>query len=229
MSRRVEFSDDEFYHVFNRGTEKRNIFTRRSDYERFLALLYACNGTEPVRFDYTAQTQYGPTLLEYALQQKRGTELVDICAYCIMPNHFHLLLRQRSEGGISKFMQKVVTGYTMYFNKRNERTGVLFQGKFKAVHADTDRYLKYLISYIHLNPSKLIDPNWATKRTVPKQDMEQHLAQYAYSSYQDYLGSSRKESSVLNRDAFPVYFESPREFKKEMLEWIEFGEGLTNL
>lgn len=224
MSRNIELSDDEFYHIYNRGTEKRTIFTRKSDYERFIALLYACNGTESVRLDNNGIIQQGRTLLDYALKQKRGDPLVDICAYCIMPNHFHLLLRQRTEGGISKFMQKLVTGYTMYFNKRNDRSGVLFQGKYKAAHADTDRYLKYLIAYIHLNPVSLVDRDWRTKRTMSSQDMEKHLRSYAYSSYSDYVNDARPETQLLNQSALPVYFETPEDFRRDMNEWITFAD-----
>ncbi len=225
MTRRVEFGDEEFYHVFNRGTEKRNVFTRKSDYERFVALLYACNREESVRLDGGSKLQ-GRTLLDYVLSQKSNQPLVDVCAYCVMPNHFHLLLRQRVDGGISKFMQKLITGYTMYFNKRNDRSGVLFQGKYKAVHADSDRYLKYLIAYIHLNPAKLIDSTWREKRTVSKLEMEAHLAGYQYSSYQDYLDGQRAESKILNKTSLPLYFESPADFKREMYEWIELREAL---
>ena len=77
-----------------------------------------------------------------------------------MPNHFHILVKEKIENGISKFMGKLTTGYSMYFNKRYDRTGSLFQGVFKSVHADSDEYLKYLFAYIHLNPIKLINPEW---------------------------------------------------------------------
>jgi len=91
----------------------------------------------------------------------RGEQLVNIVTYCLMSNHFHLLIYEKTEGGISKFMQKVTTAYTMYFNKSKQRTGALFQGKFKAKHASiNDNYLKYLVAYIHLNPIKLIDAQW---------------------------------------------------------------------
>src|SRR3989344_2009952 len=127
MARTFAFAPGEFYHIYNRGTDKRNIFTSRADRDRFLALLYLANQDEPV--DLKLQ---GSTLLE--IVERSGMPLVEIAAYCLMPNHFHLLVRELEEGGISKFMQKLTTGYTMFFNKKYERSGSLFQGRFKATH-----------------------------------------------------------------------------------------------
>src|SRR5690606_36166474 len=90
----------------------------------------------------------------------RGKTLVEIGAYCLMPNHFHILLKSKEDDGISKFMNKLGTSYSMYFNRRYERTGILFQGRYKAKHVESDEYLKYLFSYSHLNPIKIIDPSW---------------------------------------------------------------------
>lgn len=201
------------------------MFTRKADYERFVALLYACNRTESVRLDNGSGLQ-GRTLLKYVLSQPKKDGLVDICAYCIMPNHFHLLLREQVEGGISKFMQKLITGYTMYFNKRYDRTGVLFQGKYKAVHADTDTYLKYLLAYIHLNPVKLFDPGRQPKTAASRKDLGERLEKYAYSSYPDYLLNERDEGLILNKEAFPAFFESPASLRRDMAEWIELAKEI---
>jgi putative transposase len=154
MQRSFHFAPREFYHLYNRGTEKRKIFLCRADYARFLALLYLANQETPTVLKIQGRT------LEELVEERSGTPLVEIATYCLMPNHFHLLVRGVEEGGVGKFMQKLTTGYTMYFNKKNERTGTLFQGRYKATHVADDRYLRYLISYIHLNPIKLIEPKW---------------------------------------------------------------------
>ena len=154
MTRQIIIAPEEFYHVYNRGVEKRKAFLSRADYERFVALLYLANQTEPADLKYQ-----GVSIVEIT-EDRAGEPLVEIVAYCLMPNHFHLLLREKIEGGIARFMQKLTTGYTMYFNKRNERSGALFQGTYKASHVHDDRYFRYLISYIHLNLVKLIDPLW---------------------------------------------------------------------
>lgn len=221
MARNISIAPDEFYHLYNRGTEKRNIFSIEADRERFLALLYLCNAIEPVRIN-NIKRQQGLTLLELLPEIDRDETLVDICAYCLMPNHFHLLVREKEEAGISRFMQKLTTGYTMYFNKRHEHSGALFQGTYKATHADEDRYLKYLVSYIHLNPIKLVDPLWKENGIRDKKSAERYLHDYRCSSYPDYLGTPRIESMILNKDTLPDYFKDKRDIETEIADWLEY-------
>src|SRR3989344_8713263 len=102
MGRSIKFIPGEIYHIYNRGTEKRNIFSSRRDYERFLALLYLSNGEIPVH----SQLQ-GSTLKEVQ-KNDQGKKLVEIIAYCLMPNHFHLLVSEKNQNGISRFMQKLI-------------------------------------------------------------------------------------------------------------------------
>ena len=156
-------------------------------------------------------------------REQLGEPLVSISAYCLMPNHFHLLIREIRDGGISKFMQKLTTAYTMYFNIKNERTGALLEGGFKARHADTDEYLKYLISYIHLNPVKLIDPKWKEEGIADTQHAKTYLEQYPYSSYLDYLGKERVQGKILDRASLPEYFESVKDFESNLAEWLNYN------
>lgn len=213
--RRIEIAPNEFYHIYNRGTEKRDIFLMPNDYDRFLALMYLCNSLQPV--DLKLQ---GSTLYEVC-NIARGATLIDICAYCLMPNHFHLIIREKTDGGASRFMQKISTAYTMYFNKLNERSGALFQGRFKARHADTDDYLSYLIAYVHLNPVKLIEPLWKETGIKDQVVAEQYLKHYRYSSYLDYLGVRRIENALLTTSALPQYFEAPKDFESNILYWLQ--------
>lgn len=217
MTRNFSFAPGEFYHIYNRGTEKRNIFMSRADRDRFLTLLYLANQNDPV--DLKLQ---GSTLLEIT-EQRSGNPLVEIVAYCLMPNHFHLLIRESGEGGISRLMQKLTTGYTMYFNKKHERNGSLFQGRFKATHVADDRYMRYLISYIHLNPVKLIEPKWKESGIMDKARAEHHLETYAESSYLDYLGKKRPEEIILSREALPEYFSSGIDFQTFVTEWLTYS------
>lgn len=220
MTRSLTFASGEFYHIYNRGTEKRNIFQSSRDYQRFLCLLYICNGGIPVDLKLQGST------LEDLRQINREEKLIEIAAYCLMPNHFHLLIYEKEEGGISKFMQKLTTAYTMYFNKRYKRTGALFQGKFKARHASaSDNYLKYLMAYIHLNPVKLIDREWREKGIKNKKQAEDFLSRYNYSSYLDFLQNDRTEKIILNKEILPEYFESGSESLKEnIFEWLEYAQ-----
>src|SRR3989344_3251058 len=119
-------------------------------------------------------------------------------------------------------MEKLLTGYAMYFNKKYERVGPLFQGTFKAEHADRDEYLKYLFAYIHLNPVKFIEPRWKERGIHDKRRAEQYLKQYRYSSYLDYIGFERGEHIILAKDEAPDYFANTYEFKDFIDDWLMF-------
>ncbi len=214
--RKVSFVKGEYYHIYNRGNSKQLIFRDKRDYARFLGLLFACNSSENFKIDNLNKN-------ESLFNASRGDNLVYIGAYCLMPNHFHILLMDRGEGNISKFMQKLITAYVMYFNKKYQRSGGLFEGKFKAEHAGTDQYLKYIFSYIHLNPVKLVESKWKEIGIQNRPKVLKFLEQYIYSSYLDYLGMERIEKIILNTSAFPGYFLSKKDFQKEIFEWINFS------
>lgn len=149
------------------------------------------------------------------LSERRVPErklLVDILAFCLMDNHFHLLLRQRKERGIVTFMQKLGTGYTNYFNKKYTRVGSLFQGRFKAVLLEKESHFLYLPFYIHANPLAVLAPS---ERANPEKAL-QFLASYRWSSYPDYIGK-KNVPSVTSRDFLWKSLGGPAEHKKEML------------
>lgn len=215
MTRKFNFSVEEYYHIYNRGTDKRLIFLDEDDRQRFSKLLYLCNSERNIVFrDVPIGLAYG---------YSRGDTFVDIGAYCLMPNHFHLLVREKKEGGISFFMQKISTAYSMYFNTKYGRSGGLFEGPFRATHADSDEYLKYLFSYIHLNPVKIIDSKWKENGISDREKAKQYVMDYRHSSYLDYMGIKREENSILNKNAFPDYFESIKEFSQTVEEWLSFN------
>jgi putative transposase len=175
--RKVPFATEEFYHVYNRGNSRKTIYQTASDYNRFISLLYLANGSSAIDLREIKEDE----LFEFA----RGEQLVAIGAYCLMPNHFHILLTPLVEDGVVIFMRKLATGYSMYFNKKHHRTGSLFEGRFQSEHVDSDNYLKYLFSYIHLNPVKLLQPDWQQQGIVNLQDTFTYLDTYRYSSYID--------------------------------------------
>lgn len=215
--RKVPFVSGEYYHIYNRGNSKQTIFHDQSDYYRFIKLLFLSNGKESFKIHLLQNDIYN---------FDRGKPLVDVGVYCLMPNHFHLLLTQPDHGSISKFMQKLSTGYSMYYNNKYERTGTLFEGKFKSEHADDDDYLKYLFSYIHLNPVKLIDKDWKEKGIKNKSQALKFLEQYVFSSYQDYLGYDRKQRKIVNPEAFPDYFPTQGLFKEEIFNWLSYKDKI---
>lgn len=217
MGRKFSFAIDEYYHIYNRGTDKRTVFLDEEDWERFSALLYLCNSDRNIVFrDIPIGLAYG---------YERGETLVDIGAYCLMPNHFHILVREKVQNGISLFMQKFSTAYSMYFNNKYKRTGGLFEGPFRAKHTDSDNYLKYLFSYIHLNPVKIIDPEWKENGITDRKKSKQYIADYPYSSYLDYMGMEREGNKILNKEAFPQYFENFKEFEQFIDEWLAFKDS----
>ncbi len=208
----------EYYHIYNRGNGKNTIFHDDEDYKRFAGLMYVCNQKENFKSDNLNKNQG-------LLSIDQIDPLVAIGAYCIMPNHFHILITQLENGSIPVFMQKLGTAYVMYYNKKYKRTGSLFEGKFKAEYIDTNNYLKYIYSYIHLNPLKLIDKNWKTSGLVSKENSSDFLKKYKYSSFSDYFDpNSRKEYKLINKKLFPDYFSTKSEFLSEIRDWFDFRE-----
>lgn len=215
--RKISFAANEYYHLYNRGNSKQKIFHDKEDYFRFMSLLYACNSKNNFKVSNLNKN-------ETPYDFERGENIISIGAYCLMPNHFHILIKEIDNGGISKFMQKLSTAYSMYYNKKYKRTGGLFEGKFKSQHANNDRYLKYLFSYIHLNPVKIINNKWKEKGIENKSEVLEHLKHYEYSSYLDYLEIYRIQDIILNKKSFPEYFLSKHVFLKEIFTWLGYSE-----
>lgn len=212
MERFMTFAPGEYYHVYNRGVNKQEIFKERAHYERLMKLLYVANGDKPYIFREIERLPLGKV--------ERGKPLVAIGAYVLMPNHFHILIKETKEGGLSTFMAKLGTGYSAYFNKKEKRVGHLFQSNFKARHARHDEYLKYLFAYIHLNPVKLIDPEWKERGVSDPEKARKYLEAYRYSSYPEFTGKKRDEAAILTPDEFPGYFRSTIEFRDLLDEWM---------
>ena len=218
---RNSFAPGEFYHLYSRGIEKRSVFMDGKDHERFIRLLFFCNGTKPV-----SMKSLGKKVSFLDHLNKKGDRLVDVGAYCLMPNHFHILIRDRG-GSVTTFMRKLMTAYTMYFNKKYERTGRLFESSFKSTHIGYDEYLKYLFAYIHLNPLKLINSKWREEGFQGKASSRNLLEGYVFSSFKDYCGESRNETAILNKEAFPEYFSDIKDFTSYLDDWMDFTPEVT--
>jgi len=223
MERKFEFSIDEFYHIYSRGVDKRVIFDDHNDRQRFIKLLFLCNHSQPIVFRDTVRDTSLIDIFDFPADQT----LVDIGAYCLMTNHFHLLLHEKKENGISTFMLKLLTAYSSYYNKKHGRKGKLYDGEFKARHLDEDRYLEYVYYYIHLNPVKIIFPNWKEEDGVLDVDKAQKFIEnYKYSSYDDYIGRERREIKILNKSVFPDYFEGKDDFGQMFSSWLNYRDEL---
>ncbi len=202
----------EYYHIYNRGNSKKQIFHDSYDYEYFLTLLNLMNTTERRKTVF---------IKSYNDPKKEKELIVSIGAYVLMPNHFHILIKQEHEEGITSFVQKLLTAYVMHYNKKYKHTGSLFEGRFKSKYVGEDRYLKYLFAYIHLNCLKILDSEWKKKATISTKEKINFLINYKWSSFNEYY---KDKEIVINRKAFPKYFPSSKDFMKEIFSWIIFDD-----
>lgn len=200
MATRTQFEVGEWYHCFNRGIEKRTTFEDPRDYERFLSLLYLANDTVPI----TLFNEKNLSLTD-ALMSRRKETIVTVGAYCLMPNHYHLVLREESERGISTFMQKIGTAYAMYFNTKNKRTGNLFMKPFRSKHISDDRYFQQVVEYVHFNPAELFEPEWKQGEIRDSASLKKNLLTYPYGSLKDFTDKSLITREILGQEVFNVY------------------------
>ncbi len=210
---REPFVTGEFYHVFNRGVDKRKIFSDKADAGRFLKSIIEFNTEEPIG------SLYEKTFATKLRKREKEKQIVDIVCYCLNPNHYHFILRQLIDGGISEFMKRLGIGYTRYFNIRQKRSGVLFQGKFKSKRIITNEYLLYVSAYVNLNNRvhRLGDP-------ISKSS----------SSWDEYIKGSRE--GVCKKDIILDQFKNISEYKefaeealKNILERKELAKELEDL
>ncbi|MDO8566512.1 MAG: transposase [Candidatus Moranbacteria bacterium] len=158
--RKIPFAIGEYYHIYNRGTDKRIIFSEEADVDRFLQSIEEFNTPDPIGSIYEhsfLKTKTKNKTNKASPQSSLGSptpkegRLVNFVAYCVNPNHYHFILQPVLNKGVEKFMQRLGTGYTNYFNTKYERTGALFQGRFKSVHIDSNEYLLHVSAYVNLN------------------------------------------------------------------------------
>ena len=150
-SRKASLENNELYHIYNRGVDKRKIFSDKKDLLRFFESLKEFNTQEPIGSLYEKKYERKNHFGGSTPKKEVGEKLVSVIAFCLNPNHFHFILKQNIDKGIEKLMHKIGTGYTGYFNIKNKRSGSLFQGRFKSKHIDNNEHLLYLSAYVNLN------------------------------------------------------------------------------
>lgn len=184
----------ETYHVFNRGAHKENIYTCDDDYRRFQIGLHLANHSQPVALRGVIGTKkYREPFSGYPADKT----LVDVLGYSLMPNHFHLILRQKLDNGITLFLRKLSVGYSMYFNLKYGHSGTLFQGPFKSNHIDSEPYFQWIFAYVHLNAVALAEPKWEEKRVENPAQAWEYLKGYEHSSFYDFYSATRPERAIL--------------------------------
>jgi len=224
-TRKVPFENGEFYHVYNRGVDKRVVFEDLSDSRRFLRSMVAFNDEYPAGSLFLhdrLRNNSGSTATALKTEEETKKPLVNIVAYCLNPNHFHLLLEQVSDGGVSEFMRRVSGGYTWYFNNKYGRTGSLFQGRFKSVYVESNEYLLHVSVYVNLN-----------SRVHSCSDSGSTATAVSLSSWSEYMVTSDcgQEDDICKKDDVLNQFRDQREYRKfaEHSLWgIREGRGLLS-
>ena len=192
----------DLYHALNRGVDKRIIFLDTQDFARFVHDMYAFNDTK--RADNL--TRSFKTMGRTQSTSKRNL-LVVIHGWCLMKNHYHILLSELKKGGMVKFMRKLNIGYAKYFNEKYKRSGTLFQGRTKKILIERDAHFLHILHYIHLNPLDYLPGarEWRKRHIKNANQALAHLSNYRWSSYKDYCGIPNF-SSVINTKFFNEVF-----------------------
>jgi len=207
----------EYYHIFNRGVNKQPIFFNVRDYRRAVdQMRFYSYSTKKPKYSRFLTFSVTRRLSILSLLEKDNKKLVEIICYCLMPNHFHLLLRQKEDGGISNYMRLVQNSYTRYVNTAHDRTGPLLQGQFKAVRIEDNSQLLHLSRYIHLNPytSYIV-------KDIPS------LTTYTFSSFLEFQNKAIKP--ICNKDIILTQFSKDTSYNKFVEEYAAYQRTLSQI
>lgn len=217
MKRKHPFIIGKIYHIYDRGVDKRFICNQDADRWRFLQGLCLFNDVKSAtNILWQLQKTRGRLTLnvlkDYLIAQGSDRKpLVRILAYCIKKNHYHLIVEEIQEGGISKFMKKLNQGYARYFNNKYGRVGHLWQDKFQSVLVDNERYLLYLLVYVNvLNPAGLVEPNWKEEGIKDIKKILEFCETYLWSTHQEYLG--KRGSIIIDKGIFKKLLPTPQDY-----------------
>jgi len=203
---------NDIYHVLSRGVDKRKIFLNKQDYFRFVHNLFVLNNQDVV---YTTHYNKTVDLRCPQIQKKPRKLLVNIHVFCLMPNHYHLLLSPRIEDGIPRFMKKINMAYAKYFNQKYNRKGTLFESRYKSIEVINESHFYYLPYYIHFNPLDLKFSEWRKGELKDYKEATKLLENYYWSSHLDYMGK-KNFPSVTNRKFLLEVFNGEEGYKKSI-------------
>ena len=212
--------DLQLIHVLNRGVDKRNIFLDDQDRFRFIHDLFEFNNQEKVNNVFHSFHKYNNDIECHYIKKPARKLLVQVHAFCLMPNHYHLLLSRKIDTGISQFMQKLNMGYSKYFNEKYKRTGTLFEGRYKSVTIIDETHFNHIPYYIHLNPLDLIAPEWRKNELKDYKKALDFLNSYRWSSHLDYLGK-KNFPSITQRGSLLEIFGSSEGYEKNIKQWLK--------
>lgn len=214
-------------HIVNRGVDKRVIFNDDQDHLRFIHDMFEFNDEESTNSTWykfkKSNNQEISVIARRNIEKTPRKLLVDILAFCLMPNHYHLLLTPRKENAVPKFMKKLNMGYARYFNEKYERSGALFEGRYRSVDITEQAHFLYVPFYIHLNPLDLHTPSWRNGVIKDSGAALSFLENYRWSSFPDYVGK-KNFPSITSREFLSEFFEGTEKYKKDMLDWLKERE-----
>lgn len=217
----------EIVHALNRGVDKRKIFLDTQDHFRFIHDLFEFNDVNSVnttfyifKRKYDDDNDVGRRKIKKERKPKKKKMLVDILAFCLMPNHYHLILTPRVQNGIALFVKKLNGGYAKYFNIKYKRSGALFQGKYKRIVVKNEAHFIHLPYYIHLNPLDLISPEWRERKIDNLAKAIKFLNSYRWSSHLDYAGE-KNFPSITQREFLLEFFDGHEQYKRGIEEWLK--------
>ncbi|MBU2545046.1 transposase [Patescibacteria group bacterium] len=217
--------NDEVYHVVLRRIEDELLFKGVDDYYRGIFSIYEFNTTKPViiRERRKIREQIKKENRDPVSVIDERDRLVDVLTFCLMPNHIHLLLRQRKDGGITKYINKIGAGYPAYFKQKHglTRKGYFFQGRFVAVHVKDNKQLTTVFVYIHANPISLIQPKWKETGIYNPDEVIKFLEEYRWSSYLDYIGI-KNFPSVIEKELLTSLIGNEEKCKEIINNWVKY-------
>ena len=225
-TKRPALANGEIYHIVVRAIEGLKLFRDEKDYFRMISDLFGFNNIHPISSTHRWQINKSPSRTFLANMGRRKL-LVELLAFCLMPNHVHLLVRQIIDGGISKFMRKIGAGYGAYYNQKYKRTGHLFQGRFKIVHIKNDKQLITVFVYIHTNPVAIIFPNWKERGIQDTKKAIDFVENYKWSSYPDYL-ENKNFPSVTSREFLTETMRGIKGYREFVNSWLELKKELAD-
>ena len=248
--RKGQFVNQEIYHIVSRSIDDNLLFKDVNDYYRGIFSIYEFNNDKPVSIKHRREIRArfkkvirGPTsdirgrasddsdnrnnlITNNIIEKDERAKFLEVLAFCLMPNHIHLLLRQLKNNGITKFMAKFGSGYGGYFNRKYKRKGYVFQDRFKDVHITDDNQFKIVTTYIFTNPTSLVEPGWKEKGIKSLKKTRSFLENYKWSSYLDCIGI-KNFPSVTDREFLLKIMGKERGCKEAVENWIRYKKEIN--
>ncbi|MBU3925614.1 transposase [Patescibacteria group bacterium] len=220
--RKEKFVPGEYYHIYNRTIFNKPEFKDRKNIARLQQSFILANSTKSSEAFQFLRNNYDATVEDAIKIINKGKKLVDVLCYVIMPDHYHLLLKEKTEKGIIDFVRKCDISISKYINKKNNRKGPLFESRFKSKHINTNQYLLHLSLYIHLNPLDFIsDKTWREHGLKDWEKEKNKLINFPWSSLKTFLNKNHKDLIISGQEIITDQFRGRKEYEEYLRSWSE--------